>query len=163
MVDPGIASTPDFWGGCLCVVAMASGSMPDIMVMVDTWMEQECKIRKAYRDYQLLRVREKATRKEIEIIYKKMSMLLHPDKNQFANWAINRFPTITQEALVEGNNMCRAMWDKYLETKNRLAELDDAKYKKAMQQHVSTLVNLSSHGQTCCLVWMCKGTTTTCI
>ena len=163
MVDPGIASTPDFWGGCLCVVAMASGSMPDIMVMVDTWMEQECKIRKAYRDYQLLRVREKATRKEIEIIYKKMSMLLHPDKNQFANWAFSRFPDITPEALAEGSNMCRAMWDKYLETKNRLAELDDAKHKKAMQQHVSTLVNLSSHGQTCCLVWMCKGTTTTCI
>lgn len=131
---------------------MASGSMPDIMDMVDTWMEQECKIRRAYRDYQLLRVREKATRKEIEIIFKKMSMLLHPDKYHFTHWAVTRYPDITQEALAEGNNMCLAMWNKYLETKNRLAELDDAKYKQAMQQHVSTLVNLSSHGQTCCLV-----------
>ena len=108
-------------------------------------------------------MRDQATRREIDIIYKKMSMLSHPDKHQFTTWAVQRFPTITHDALDEGNKVCRAMWDKYLETKNRLAELDDSKYKKAMQQHVSTLVNLSSHGQTCCLVWMCKGTTTTCI
>ena len=92
-------------------MAMASGSMPEIMDMVDMFLDQECKIRRAYRDYQLLRVREKATKREIEIIYTKMSMLLHPDKHQSSNWAIQRFPDITQEASDEGNNVGQVLGD----------------------------------------------------
>lgn len=110
---------------------MASGGPPDLEGLVDEYLEQQCKIRRTYRDYQLLRVRDKASKREIELVYRKMTLLLHPDRRAFASWAIEKHPQILQSDLDEGVKLIRATWDKYQEAKDRLAELDAAKYKKA--------------------------------
>ena len=79
-----------------CVVVMASGSMPDSNDLVDMWLEQECKIKRSFGDYPLLRVRETATSREIDIIYKRMSMLLHPDENHFSMGQLASSRTLTR-------------------------------------------------------------------
>ena len=128
---------------------MASSSLPDVEGMVDEYLEQQCKIRRSYRDYQLLRVRDKATKREIEVVYRKMSMLLHPDRRAFATWAVDKYPNISQSVLDEGVKLIRATWDKYHEAKERLAELDAAKYKKAFLHTITHIDSCDRQCQTC--------------
>ena len=108
---------------------MASGGPPDLEGLVDEYLEQQCKIRRTYRDYQLPRVRDKASKREIELVDRKMTLLLHPDRRAFASWAIEKHPQILQSDIDQGVKLIRATWDKYQEAKDRLAELDAAKCK----------------------------------
>ena len=59
-------------------------------------------------------------------------------------WATLQGPPDQPGFLEKGAMVCKVMWDKYQKAKTRVAELDDAKHKQAMMQHVSTRVNLAA-------------------
>ena len=63
-------------GGSLGAMAAASAASLDPEFLVDTFLWEKARLRRTYMDHQLLKAREKATKRELEIIYRKLSLIL---------------------------------------------------------------------------------------
>ena len=96
---------------------MASLGIPRANALVELFLDQEVKIRRTWRDHQLLRVRENASKREIDIIYRKMFVHLRPDKHHFQDWVIKNSPDTPQETMEECKTIMRDFWAKWQETK----------------------------------------------
>lgn len=55
-------------------------------------------IRSDYADYQLLKVRDNASKKEMEASVRKMAFFFHSDKMQFQTWALQRATSFPDQA-----------------------------------------------------------------
>ena len=114
---------------------MASSGIPDASALVELFLVQEVKIRRVWRGHQLLRVRENASKREIDIIYWRMVGHLRLDKHHFLDWVIKNYPDTPQETMEECKTIMRDFWAKWQETENKLVELDEGKYKQASMPH----------------------------
>jgi len=61
--------------------------------------------------YEVLRLKPTATESEIRKAYKKLALIYHPDKNQFAS-ATSRFQEIGKAYAVLGDKISRASYDR---------------------------------------------------
>ena len=125
---------------------MASPGILDANALVDLFLDQEVHIRRTWRGHQLLRVRENVSKREIDIIYRRMVGLMRPDKHHFNDWVMTNYPDTLPGTMEECKGLMRDFWAQWLQTKNSLQELDEGKYKQAS---MSQIANLSQHGQAC--------------
>jgi hypothetical protein len=99
--------------------------------LVDTFLWEKASLRRTYMNHQLLKAREKATKRELEIIYRKLSLTLHPDKGVFHNWLMENYPDLDTDSYTNATNLMKHFWDTWQATKERLMDLEDGFFKQA--------------------------------
>jgi hypothetical protein len=107
-----------------CAAAMDPGTL------VDQFLFWAAKIQRTYKDYELIRVRDKATSKELNHVLKIMAKHLHPDKGELARFAVHQYPDIDQDTLQDAQEILRDFWTTWQNTLHKLQELDDGYYQK---------------------------------
>ena len=118
-------------GGSLGAMAAASAASLDPEFLVDTFLWEKARLRRTYMDHQLLKAREKATKRELEIIYRKLSLTLHPDKGVFHNWLLENYPDLDQDSVTNATGLMKHFWATWQLTKDRLMDLEEGFFKQA--------------------------------
>lgn len=118
-------------GGSLGAMAAASAASLDPESLVDTFLWEKASLRRTYMNHQLLKAREKATKRELEIIYRKLSLTLHPDKGVFHNWLMENYPDLDTDSYTNATNLMKHFWATWQATKERLMDLEDGFFKQA--------------------------------
>lgn len=109
-----------------------AASLPDATSLVDEYLETKVGVRRSMRGHQMLRVREHASKKEVEQIYKRLAPWLHPDKHQFQDWATTTYGfDLDAATLVQARNLMLEQWQLFKQTKERMVEMDEGLYKQA--------------------------------
>jgi hypothetical protein len=112
-------------------MAAASAASLDPESLVDTFLWEKASLRRTYMNHQLLKAREKATKRELEIIYRKLSLTLHPDKGVFDNWLMENDPDLDTDSHTNATNLMKHFWATWQATKERLMDLEDGFFKQA--------------------------------
>jgi len=112
-------------------MAAASAACLDPESLVDTFLWEKASLRRTYMNHQLLKAREKATKRELEIIYRKLSLTLHPDKGVFHNWLMENYPDLDTDSYTNATNLMKHFWATWQATKERLMDLEDGFFKQA--------------------------------
>jgi hypothetical protein len=79
---------------------MASASSVQVVsveALVDKYLEETLGIHAYYDSYSLLKTREGATKREIELATRAHSLYLHPDKARFQDWVYQNTVNIEQQ------------------------------------------------------------------
>ena len=103
----------------------------DHRALLDQYLQEQLGISRTFSNYKLLKVREKASRREIELLTKKMDMALHPDKFTFQNWLASNYPNIEDQVIVATKEDLKEFYQEFRNTKERLIDLDDGHFKQA--------------------------------
>ena len=112
-------------------MVVASAACLDPESLVDTFLWEKASLRRTYMNHQLLKAREKATKRELEIIYRKLSLTLHPDKGVFHNLLMENYPDLDTDSYTNATNLMKHFWATWQATKERLMDLEDGFFKQA--------------------------------
>ena len=126
---------------------MASSADPDPQALVDMFLQEKLSLSRTFKDYQLLKARQGASRRELDIINRRVAKVLHPDKHELQDWTIQRYPNIAQDCLDPAIKVLKDFWDTWLATKTRLVDVDEGTYKQAP----SDVGSATCANMTCCL------------
>ena len=127
--------------------AMACSADPDPHSLVDMFLQEKLALNRTFKDYQLLKARQGATKRELDIINRRVAKVLHPDKHELQDWTIQHYPNIAQDCLDQAIKILKDFWDNWLATKTRLVDVDEGTYKQAPSDVASaTCANMA-----CCL------------
>ena len=110
---------------------MAGSADPDPQSLVDQFLQEKLALNRTFKDYQLLKARQGASKGELDIISKRVALVLHPDRKQLQDWTMEHHPNITQDCLDQAIKVLKDFWDHWLATKTRLVEVAEDTYKQA--------------------------------
>ena len=69
---------------------MAGSVDPDPQSLVDQFLQEKLALNRTFKDYQLLKARQGASKRELDIISKRVALVLHPDKKQFQDYVASK-------------------------------------------------------------------------
>jgi hypothetical protein len=110
-------------------MAAPSAASLDPEFLVDTFLWEKARLRRTYMDRQLLKAREKATKRELDIIYRKLYLTLHPDNGVFHNWLLEK--DLDQDSVTNATGLMKHFWTTWQLTKDRLMDLEECFFKQA--------------------------------
>ena len=103
----------------------------DHRALLDEFLQEHLGISRTFSNYKLLRVRDKASHREIDLITKKMDMSLHPDKFTFQTWLSTKYSNIDDQVMLAAKEDLKEFYQYFRNTRDRLIDLDDGHYKQA--------------------------------
>ena len=106
-------------------------AMVDHRALLDQYSQEHLGISRTFSNYKLLKCREKATHREIDLLTKKMDLALHPDKFAFQNWVSDKYNNIDQNIMLAAKEDLKELYLYYRNTRDRLIDLDDGHYNQA--------------------------------
>ena len=95
------------------------------------FLQEKLALNRTFKDYQLLKARQGASKRELDIINRRVAKVLHPDKRQLQDWTLQHYPNIAQDCLDQAIKVLKDFWDTWLATKTRLVDVDEGTYKQA--------------------------------
>lgn len=117
-------------------VPMAASAAIDPDALVDQYLFHVAQIQRTHKDYQLLRVRDKATTQELKHVHKCMAKHLHPDKGGLVKWAMSNYTDLDKATLDEAQVILGDFWTTWQNTCMKLQEIDDGLFQKDPPVHV---------------------------
>ena len=126
--------------------AMAGSADPDPQSLVDQFLQEKLALNRTFKDWQLLKARQGATKRELDI-NRRVAKVLHSDKHELQDWTIQNYLNIAQDCLDQAIKALNDFWDTWLATKTRLVDVDEGTYKQAP----SDVGSATCANMTCCL------------
>ena len=102
-------------------MSMDSDSMDRI---VEEYLISQLRINRGVSGHKLLCIRDKATTKEVDMAFKAFVPFIHPDKQHFNNWLVNKYPGLNEEDIQSCKSILLHFYKIWVITKDELKALD---------------------------------------
>jgi hypothetical protein len=100
--------------------------------MVDRYLREVPKIERGMRgNHKSLHLRASPTKGEVDLMFKKLAKMIHPDKRFFQDWIENTYDPAPSEAVVDrANEILLDFYTSWVDVKDSLAWEDSQTWRK---------------------------------